>query len=140
MDLSVAPEIAQFAQPRLPADQLAAASTLGERAASLTELAATPQRWWDRVRFDPDAPVRAALDPVTWLLILPPRSVVECDCGLATLLAGEAAEDGRTLRPGKTRVHARPAGHLVRSGDAGYAVTLHTPFRPDGGWGNQPLG
>jgi len=58
-DLSVAPEIAQLADPFVPAQHVTAAPrTDGRTAAALTELAATPQRWWDLVRFDPRGPVR----------------------------------------------------------------------------------
>lgn len=140
-DLSVAPELAQFAQRR-PADPVV--STLGTHADELTRLAGTPQRWWDRVRFDPAAPLRIPLEAAppgvslpaaeTWLLVLPPRRAVECDCRLATLVAGEAAEDGRPLRPGRTLVHGdRAARHVIRATDAGYAVSLHTSR-------NHPLG
>ena len=108
-DLSVAPEIAQLADPFVPAQHVTAVRrTDGRTAAALTELAATPQRWWDLVRFDPRGPVRVALPAVTgagpgeprvgsgepdvWLLVLPPGSSVDCDCRQATALAGEAVE------------------------------------------------
>lgn len=112
-DLSVAPEIAQLADPFVPAQHVTAVPrTDGRTAAALTELATTPQRWWDLVRFDPRGPVRVALpgepgagpgvgsgepdvgsgEPDVWLLVLPPGSSVDCDCRQATALAGEAAE------------------------------------------------
>lgn len=134
-DLSVAPEIAQFAQRR-PVDTVVA--TLGARAEALTRLVGAPQRWWDQVRFDPAAPLRIPLRPAplsaaTWLLVLPPRQAVECDCQLATLVAGEATEDGRPLRPGRTLVHGHDATrHLVRATDAGYAVSMHAGNHPPG--------
>lgn len=152
MDLSVAPELAQFAQPGPVDDPRTRPGTLGERAAELTALAADPRRWWDRVRFDPAAPVRVAIDPggrsglagwgstASWLLIVPPGHTAECDCELATLVAGEAAEDYHPLRPGKIRVHASHGNHLIRSAIAGYAVTLHMAFPPDGGRANHPAG
>jgi hypothetical protein len=137
MDLSIAPEIAQLAQRRPardrsadPAGHAIPRGTLGDHADDLTTLAAAPDRWPDRVRFDPAAPVRIPLGPATWLFVIPPGHVVECDCQLATLIAGEAAENGRPLRHGRTLVHA--GRHLVRSGDAGYAVSLHTSVTSKG--------
>ena len=140
MDLSVAPEIAQFAQAGPVDDLLVRAGTLGQRAAALAGLAVDPRRWWDRVRFEPDSPVRIPVDGASWLLVVPPGGTARCDCELATLVAGAAAEDGHPLRPGRTRVHARHGGHLIRSSDAGYAVTLHMPFPSDGGRVNHPQG
>ena len=108
-DLSVAPEIAQLADPFVPAQHVTAAPrTDGRTAAALTDLAATPQRWWDLVRFDPDGPVRIPVpggsaagpgepgerpgEAGVWLLVLPPGTSVDCDCLQATALAGEATE------------------------------------------------
>lgn len=138
-DFSVAPEIAQLAAAFIPpAPERPAGATAGRRAAGLMRLAASPQGWWDLVRFDPAAVVRVdvpgALD--AWLLVTPPGAVTSCDCGFATLLAGEAAEDGRPLRPGRVRLHgvgkhgagkdgAPSGGHLVRGSAHGYAVSLH---------------
>jgi hypothetical protein len=134
MDLSVAPELAQFAQPgpvEPPAASLAAprGGTLGERAVALTALAADPARWWDRVRFDPAAPVRIPLGAATWLFVVPPGHTASCDCDLATLVAGEATSGGAPLRPGRTRIHGRPGGHSIQSGPAGYSVTIHASLR-----------
>jgi hypothetical protein len=145
-DFSVAPEIAQLAEafaPALPA--LAAPRTDGRIAGDLADLAATPERWWDLVRFDARGPVRISVPdaPGTWLLILPPGTTVDCDCHQATALAGEAVEISgqgepanrpaalgpaaarRPLRPGHVRVHGTPAPHRVRSAGPGYSVTLH---------------
>ena len=140
-DLSVAPEIAQFAQ-RAPVDPPAAPrGTLGDHADELITLAVTPQRWWDRVRFDPAGPVRIPLTTTTWLLVLPPGHASECDCQLGTLVAGEAAEGDRPLRPGRTAVHGSRTGrHLIRSTAAGYAVSLHTSVKSGGLFGNHPAG
>ncbi len=97
-DLSVAPEIAQLAAPLpppFPQPRAAAAPrTAGRAAAELSRLAAAPQQWWDLVRFDPDGPVKVPVPGASgaWLLILPPGASACCDCGYATLLAGEAAE------------------------------------------------
>jgi len=108
-DLSVAPEIAQLADPFVPKPHVTAAPrTDGRTAAALTDLAATPQRWWDLVRFDPGGPVRipvpggsaagpgeagvVAGEPAAWLMVLPSGMSVDCDCLQATALAGEAAE------------------------------------------------
>ena len=149
-DLSVAPEIAQLADPFVPAQPVAARPrTDGRIAGDLADLAATPERWWDLVRFDHDGPVRVSLPdaPGTWLLVLPPGATADCDCQQATALAGEAVEAAggaatspRPLRPGRVRVHgtSRPApsqhgairaetrvAHRVRAVGNGYSVTLH---------------
>lgn len=155
-DLSVAPEIAQLADPFVPAQHVTAVPrTDGRTAAALTELAATPQRWWDLVRFDPRGPVRVAVpgepgagpgeagvgsgEPDVWLLVLPPGASVDCDCRQATALAGEAAEapgepaDGGyqrqqppvSLRPGRVRVHGAGGRHRLHAAGPGYSVTLH---------------
>ncbi|MGH3279236.1 MAG: cysteine dioxygenase, partial [Trebonia sp.] len=74
-DLSVAPEIAQLAESFVPTRCAAALpSTDGRVAGDLADLAATPQRWWDLVRFDARGPVRIPLPdaPGAWLLVLPP--------------------------------------------------------------------
>ena len=94
-DLSVAPEIAQLAAPLLPVQQaVAAPRTDGRIAGDLAALAAAPQGWWDLVRFDPAGPVRIPVPgaPGAWLLVLPPDTAADCDCGQATALAGEAVE------------------------------------------------
>jgi hypothetical protein len=154
-DLSVAPEIAQLADPFVPAQPVTAVPrTDGRTAAALTELAATPQRWWDLVRFDPDGPVRVPVpgepgagpgEPGVWLLVLPPGTSVDCDCQQATALAGEAAEAPRDpapgdlangghrprsappapLRPGRVRVHGAGGRHRLHAAGPGYSVTLH---------------
>ena len=129
-DFSAAPEIAQLAAPLVPpmaGPALAGRpATAGRRAAELAGLAASPQRWWDLVRFDPAAPLRVPVPGVAgaWLLITPPGLVTDCDCGWATLLAGEAAEDGRPLRPGRVLLHG-PRGHRLSGSSHGYAVSLH---------------
>lgn len=129
-DFSVAPEIAQLAAPFVPRPAgRPMPSTAGRRAAGLSRLAADPQVWWDLVRFDPVAPVRIPVPgipgiPGAWLLVTPPGVITECDCGYATLLAGEAAEDGRPLRPGRVLLHAG-GGHGLRGSAHGYAVSLH---------------
>jgi hypothetical protein len=67
-----------------------------------------------------------------WLLVTPPLATVVCDCHLATLLAGEAAEGGAPLRHGRTRVHGRRQSHLVTGTAGGYAVSLHLAVRTKG--------
>jgi hypothetical protein len=136
-DLSVAPEIAQLADPFVPPQHAAAVPrTDGRIAGALTELAATPQRWWDLVRFDPAGPVRLPVpgEPGAWLLVLPPGTAVDCDCQQATALAGEATEargdqpsgtQPRQLRPGRVRVHGAGAPHRLHAAGPGYSVTLH---------------
>ena len=153
-DLSVAPEIARLADPFVPAQHVTAMPrTDGRTAAALTELAATPQLWWDLVRFGAAGPVRIEVpgalgagpggpaawagEPAVWLFVLPPGTAVDCDCRQATALAGEATEatganetieapgHSRSLRPGRVRVHGAGARHRLRAAGPGYSVTLH---------------
>jgi hypothetical protein len=127
-DLSVAPEIAQLAAPLLPPRSLPGVTprTDGRLAARLSELAADPQRWWDLVRFDPGGPLRIPVPGIAgWLLVLPPGAAIDCECRYATLLAGEAAEAGRPLRPGRIRLHGGTAAHRVAGAGHGYSVSLH---------------
>jgi hypothetical protein len=137
-DLSVAPEIAQLAAPSRPVppsaqDHGAArqASTTGQLATGLSRLAATPQRWWDLVRFSPDSPVRITVPAPfeAWLLVIPPGQAAACDCDLATLVAGEASDDGSPLRHGRVRVHGAAGEHWHASAGHGYSVTLHAGGR-----------
>ena len=67
--MSAAPEIAILAGASLlvPAQPARAGTpgtrpTLGTLARRLRILAASPERWWDRVRFDPDRSVRIELE------------------------------------------------------------------------------
>jgi hypothetical protein len=128
-DLSVAPEIAQLAAPvAAPQPALSGPPTAGRLAGEIARLAAAPQRWWDLVRFDPDAPCRIEVPGApgdVWLLVLPPGTVASCDCSHATLLAGEAREDGRALRTGRVLVHGRLAPHRVLGSAHGYSVSMH---------------
>ena len=136
-DLSVAPEIAQLADPFVPAQSpVAVLRTDGRIAGDLADLAAAPERWWDLVRFDAREPVRVPLPdaPGAWLLVLPPGATADCGCRQATALAGEAVETAgrpgagtpsRPLRPGRVRVHGTQAPHRVRAAGPGYSVTLH---------------
>jgi len=132
-DLSVAPEIAQLADAFAPAAATALRRTDGRIASGLSALAATPERWWDLVRFDSAAPVRIPVPgaPGTWLLVLPPGASAGCDCRQATALAGDAVEapgDGapaRPLRVGRVRVHGARAPHRLSALGPGYSVTLH---------------
>lgn len=145
-DLSVAPEIAQLAAPLalVPAPQCPERASLtdGQLAAALSQLAAAPQRWWDLVRFDPDGAARIGVPAPfeAWLLVIPPGQSAECGCQLATLVAGEATENGRPLRPGRVLVHAPGGRHLIRGAGHGYAVTLHAGNHPIGGREDQHIG
>lgn len=156
-DLSVAPEIAQLAAPlalvpsaprRAPAPHAAPARlTTGQLAAELSRLAAAPERWWDRVQFNPERPARIPV-PVSfeaWLLVIPPGQAAECRCELGTAVAGDAVEvagsagqpasaaagtggragAARQLRQGRVVVHAPGNQHVIRSAGHGYSVTLH---------------
>ena len=149
--MSVAPEIARLAdaltlvsaQPLTGASAQAAAQaqaatatppTLGALAGRLRMIAAAPERWWSLVRFDPDRPLTIGVgdDPsfLAWLVVLPPGAEgQECDCDVATLIAGDATEgadqaaDGAVLRPGPVRVHG--PRHWLRGRGAGYSISLH---------------
>jgi hypothetical protein len=137
-DLSVAPEIAQLADPFVPAAAPVVRRTDGRIASDLSGLAAVPQRWWDLVRFDSAGPVRIPVPdaPGSWLLVLPPGASAGCDCRQATALAGDAVEaagDGapaRPLRVGRVRVHGTRAAHRLSALGPGYSVTLHWDSQP----------
>lgn len=127
-DLSVAPEIAQLAAPpALPPQGPGLPLTAGRLAGELALLAAEPQRWWDLVRFDPDGPVRVTVPGTrgAWLLVVPPGAAADCDCAYATLIAGEAADGGRLLRPGRVLLH-RTGPHRFHGTGCGYSVSLHS--------------
>jgi hypothetical protein len=138
--MSVAPEIAILAEaPLLVPAQPAARRpepgppqvTLGALAQRLRMLAATPERWWELVRFDPDRSdiivVEDQPEYGAWLVVLPPgHAGQDCDCDVATVIAGEATEGAAgsaVLRPGPTRVHG--PGHRLHGRGAGYSITLH---------------
>jgi hypothetical protein len=143
-DMSVAPEIAILAESALfvpgqpgafgengRAERDAARPTLGTLARRLRMLAATPERWWGLVRFDPDRSVRIELEDRpeygAWLVVLPPGDAdQDCDCDVATVIAGEATEGAlgsALLRPGPMRVHGQR--HRLRGHGAGYSISLH---------------
>lgn len=151
LDLSTAPEIAQLAGPGAPLEPFGCKKgsnrlTAGGLAALVREAAADPARWWSRVRFDPERPVRTRLDAAAgwelWLVTTPPghRSgwytagralgAQRPACEVLTVVAGELAEytDGaemRRLRANRVRVR----GHLQRRETVNhggcYAVSLH---------------
>lgn len=146
-DMSVAPEIARLAEavrlvpalPSLPSapgpdrrgSHAAHPLTLGTLARRLRSIAATPERWWGLVRFEPDRSVTITVEEGTayraWLVILPPGDAGQsCDCDAATMIAGEATEGapaGAVLRPGPVRVHGEQ--HALRGRGAGYSISLH---------------
>ena len=148
--MSVAPEIAILAEaarlvPAQPAGAQAATRvpevpqvTLGTLARQLRMLAATPERWWGLVRFDPDRSVKIRVEDQpeyeAWLVVLPPGdSGRDCDCDVATVIAGEATEGApgsAMLRPGPTRVHG--PRHRLRGHGAGYSISLHAQGRSAG--------
>jgi hypothetical protein len=93
------------------------------------------------VRFDPDRSVRIELEDQpeygAWLVVLPPArpgqqsTGQDCDCDVATVIAGEAIEGapgGAVLRPGSTRVHGQR--HRLRGHGAGYSISLHARAVP----------
>ncbi len=144
--MSVAPEIARLAETlvRVPASpaaglpgpaQLNDRLTLGTLSGRLRMIAATPERWWSLVRFEPDRPVLVVIDAhlgyQAWLMVLPPGDQGQpCDCDVATMIAGEAtegdtggADTSAILRPGPVRVHGQP--HWLRGRGTGYSISLH---------------
>ena len=153
--MSVAPEIAVLAGSSLlvpaqpaPAGAPAARPTLGTLARHLKLLAAAPERWWGLVRFDPDRSVRILVEDRpeyrAWLVVLPPAQAgqrspgLDCDCDVATVIAGEATDGGpgsAMLRPGSTRVHG--PRHRLRGHGPGYSISLHARAVPPAS-GTQP--
>ena len=150
-DMSVAPEIAILAEASLlvPAQPARAGTageagtrpTLGMLARHLRILAASPERWWGLVRFDPDRSVRIEIEDRpeygAWLVVLPPAHAgqqsagQDCDCDVATAIAGEVTEGGPgtpVLRPGSTRVHGQR--HRLCGHGAGYSISLHARANP----------
>jgi hypothetical protein len=149
-DMSVAPEIAILAEASLliPAQPARGTSgyagtrpTLGTLARHLRILAASPERWWGLVRFDPDRSVRIEIEDQpeysAWLVVLPPAHAgrqsagQDCDCDVATVIAGEATEGapgGAVLRPGAMRVHGQR--HRLRGHGAGFSISLHARATP----------
>ena len=141
-DMSVAPEIARLAEAVLliPAQGTPAADqegpgghplTLGTLAGRLRSIAATPERWWGQVRFEPGRSVQIMVEECSayqaWLVVLPPGHAGQgCDCDVATLIAGQAIEGPQAsaaLRPGPVRVHGGP--HRLQGQGTGYSVSLH---------------
>ena len=101
--------------------------TVGTLSRRLRMLAAAPERWWGLVRFDPRRSFRIDVEDQpeygAWLMIMPPGDAgLACDCDVATLIAGEAAE-GAALRPGPVRVHGQR--HWLSGHGPGYSITLH---------------
>jgi hypothetical protein len=142
--MSAAPEIARLAETvLLAAAQPAAAQpagappagaqppTLGRLAGQLRMLAATPERWWGLVRFNPDRSVTIEVEDHpsyrAWLVVLPPgHAGQDCDCDAATIIAGEAtdgAPGSAVLRPGPMRVHGQR--HRLHGQGSGYSISLH---------------
>jgi hypothetical protein len=147
--MSAAPEIARLAEtlllapPQPAAAQPAAAQpagaqpagvqppTLGRLAGQLRMLAATPERWWGLVRFNPDRSVTIGVEDhpsyQAWLVVLPPgHPGQDCDCDAATIIAGEAtdgAPGSAVLRPGPMRVHGQR--HRLHGQGSGYSISLH---------------
>jgi Cysteine dioxygenase type I len=144
LDLSTAPEIAQLAGLGAPPEPFRSRKggnrlTAGSLAAQVQETAADPARWWSRVRFDPERPVRTRLAVAPgwelWLVTTPPghrsgQHEQNAGCEVVTVLAGELAEctDGGQmlpLRPNRVRVRGnRRRRETVNPGDC-YAVSLH---------------
>jgi hypothetical protein len=134
--MSAAPEIAILADAALFVPEPGQPPTLGTLARRLRMLAASPERWWGLVRFDPDRSVRIEIEDQpkygAWLVVLPPGDAgQDCDCDVATVIAGEATEGApgsAVLRPGPTRVHGQR--HRLRGRGAGYSISLHARAIP----------
>jgi hypothetical protein len=142
VDLSAAPEIAQLAGPGSPLEPFGPMKgsnpvTAGRLAALVRETAADPARWWNRVRFDPERPVRTRLAAgpgwELWLVATPPghRSGQHergAGCEVVTVLAGELAENTggqmRPLLPNRVRVRGHRRRETINPGGS-YAVSLH---------------
>jgi len=156
--MSVAPEIARLAEdvllvpaqpavpsapdPCRPEGHAENTLTLGTLARRLRSIAATPERWWGLVGFEPDRSVTITVEEraayQAWLVILPPGDAGQtCDCDVATMIAGEATEgrlDSAVLRPGPLRVHGQQHGthgqqHALRGRGSGYSISLHARAR-----------
>jgi hypothetical protein len=149
--MSAAPEIARLAETLLlaaaqpagaqPAGAQPAGAqppTLGRLAGQLRMLAATPERWWGLVRFNPDRSVTIGVEDhpsyQAWLVVLPPgHPGQDCDCDAATIIAGEAtdgAPGSAVLRPGPMRVHGQRhrlhgQRHRLHGQGTGYSISLH---------------
>ena len=161
-DMSVAPEIARLAEAVLclpaqtithgtptaaPADfpesHAEQSLTVGTLARRLRSIAASPERWWGLVRFEPGRSVQITVEECAayraWLVVLPPGDAGQsCDCDVATMIAGEAAEGtlpSAVLRPGPVRVHGKQHGkqhdeqhgeqHGLHGRGTGYSISLH---------------
>jgi hypothetical protein len=159
-DMSVAPEIARLAEAVLlvPAQHTAPPAdfpdshaehtlTIGTLARRLRSIAASPERWWGLVRFEPGRSVQITVEECAayraWLMVLPPGDAGQsCDCDVATMIAGEAIEGppaGAVLRPGPVRVHGKRHGkrhgegngegngeqHGLHGRGTGYSISLH---------------
>ena len=145
-DMSVAPEIARLAeavrlvpvQPALPAAPAPDRGgghaenplTVGTLARRLRSIAATPERWWGLVRFEPDRSVTVTVEECAayraWLVILPPGDAGQsCDCDVATMIAGEVTEG--TL-----------ASAVLRPARCGSTAGRHGAARPGHGLFDQP--
>ena len=161
-DMSVAPEIARLAEAVLlippghtaqgtptasPADfpesHAEHTLTVGTLAGRLRSIAASPERWWGLVRFEPGRPVQITVEEcaayLAWLMVLPPGDAGQsCDCDVATMIAGEATEGtsaSAVLRPGPVRVHGERHGegqgnrhgeqHGLLGTGTGYSISLH---------------
>ena len=154
--MSVAPEIARLAEAVLliPAQHAASPAdfpdrdaertlTVGTLARLLRSIAASPERWWGLVRFEPGRPVQITVEECAayraWLMVLPPGDAGQsCDCDVATMIAGEATEGtsaSAVLRPGPVRVHGERHGegqgnrhgeqHGLLGTGTGYSISLH---------------
>jgi hypothetical protein len=134
--MSVAPEIAILAEPRRLAEPwVLIPLTLGTLAGRLRSIAATPERWWGLVRFDPDRSVKIMVEESAshqaWLMVVPSGDAGHsCDCDVVTMIAGETAEGmpaSAVLRPGLVRVHGQKheQSHGLHGRGAGYSISLH---------------
>ena len=142
-DLSVAPEIARLAAPLVPAQHVVAVPrTDGRVAGDLADLAASPERWWDLVRFDSSGPVRIPLPSVSGSSVS--GSTVSGSTVSGSRVSGSSVSDSRVsdswllvLPPGLTAdcdCHQATAlaGEAVELGVAGVTAGAGAgrPLRP----------
>jgi Cysteine dioxygenase type I len=115
--------------------------TVGQLAARVHALSASPGDWWPLVRFDTGGPVRVPLEESDgvrlWLVTWPPgyRTGVHDHNGteVSTVIAGELAEvritprgvTERPMRANRVCVHGGGRTHELTNPGPAYAITLH---------------
>lgn len=120
LNLSLVPDLTMRGAPSPYAPP--PARTVGRLAGLVSEVAASPDRWWHLVRFDG---VPVCLDGGLRLSVWPPGHRADPGADVLLVLAGELTAGTRAVRAG--RVHVRGGGRpweLTNPGP-GYAIALH---------------